>query len=166
MCPATAGRWMETLGFESRRLAKSRYADGHEREDAVKRRDEDSLPRAAELMKRSATYVTVEGELIAESPVASDGEKAAVIATHDETTVRSSERKPCAWMESGKQKIVKKAKGRSAMVSGLRCDCHGFFSGEVDGAPLKSYELFESGKSREAQDGSQQKERAGRAQRR
>ena len=30
-----AGRWMEILGFENRRLTKSYYTDGHEREDIV-----------------------------------------------------------------------------------------------------------------------------------
>ena len=31
ICPATAGRWMEILGFENRRLTKSYYTDGHEK---------------------------------------------------------------------------------------------------------------------------------------
>ena len=35
------------------------------------------------------------------------------------------------------------------MFSGLCCDCHRFFSGEVDGVYLKSHKLFKSGKSRD-----------------
>ena len=54
------------------------------------------------------TCVAVEGELIAENPVTSDGEKVVVIVTHDEMTVYSNECRSCVWMENGKQKIVKK----------------------------------------------------------
>ena len=140
---------MEILGFENRRLTKSYYTDGHEREDIVKYRDEYFLPRMAELTKRSVTYVTVEDELIAEIPINSNGEKVVVIITHDEMTVYSNECKSCVWMENGKQKMVKKTKGKSIMVSGFCCDCHGFFSGEVDGVYLKSYEFFEAGKGRD-----------------
>ena len=99
---------MEILGFENRRLTKSYYTDGHEREDIVKYRDEYFLPRMTELTKRSVTYVTVEGELIAENPVNSNGEKVVVIITHDEMTVYSNECKSYVWMENGKQKMVKK----------------------------------------------------------
>ena len=70
----------------------------------------------AELTKRSVTYVTVEGELIAENPVNSNGEKVVVIITHDEMTVYSNECKSYVWMENGKQKMVKKTKGKSIMV--------------------------------------------------
>ena len=45
------------------------------------------------------TYVAVEGELIAEIPVNSNGEKVkvVVIITHDEMTVYSNECKSCVY---------------------------------------------------------------------
>jgi hypothetical protein len=35
------------------------------------------------------------------------------------------------------------------MISGFQCECHGFFSGQVDGKEVKSYKLFEAGIQRD-----------------
>ena len=36
-----------------------------------------------------------------------------------------------------------------ALISGFQCECHGFFSGFIDGKEVKSYQTFEAGVHRD-----------------
>ena len=45
--------------------------------------------------------------------------------------------------------ILPKGKGRSTMISGFTCVCHGFPVGEVNGERVEPFELFEAGVGRQ-----------------
>ena len=42
-----------------------------------------------------------------------------------------------------------KGKGSSLVVSGFQCECHGFFSGDINGEEVNSYKTFEAGTHRD-----------------
>ena len=70
----------------------------------------------------------------------SSGEvKEFVLVCQDESTMYENEGRGEFFMEQGKRKILPKTKGRSIMVSGFTCPCHGFMSGTVDGEEVRSY---------------------------
>lgn len=48
-----------------------------------------------------------------------------------------------------KKKLVPKGKGSSVMISGFQCECHGFFSGQINENNIQSYKLFEAGVHRD-----------------
>ena len=139
----TAARWMKFLTFQPKLQRKGYYKDGHNRPDIVEYRDNEFLPRMLEYERRMQEFSGANMETVI-SPELLVKEKRVVLITHDENTFYCCELKPLMWMESGQNLLLPKSKGTSIMVSGLCCDCHGFFS---DGEH-KSYTTFEAGKNR------------------
>lgn len=144
ICYDTAKRWLISLGFNATIASKGWFTDAHERPDVVASRVK-FLADMAELETRMTFYrgddmsIPVPAEL-------KDGEKEAVLVTHDESTFYCNEGRRFFWLENGKKKLLPKSKGTSIMISGFCCHCHGFMS-LPDGS--KTYQLFKAGISRE-----------------
>jgi hypothetical protein len=82
---------------------------------------------------------------VVEPPNLYGDEKRKIFIVHDESTVYANDATKIVWLENGKNILRPKTNGRSIMVNGFMCSCHGFL---VSGG-LKSYQLFEAGKAHE-----------------
>lgn len=76
-------------------------------------------------------------------------QKRVVLITHDECTFYCNEGKKFFWMENRKKKLLPKSKGKSIMLSGFVCPCHGFMSATINGEVINSYLKFYAGTQRE-----------------
>ena len=52
-------------------------------------------------------------------------------------------------MENNKKKLLPKSKGKSIMITGFACPCHGFMSATINQEVINSYELFYAGTHRD-----------------
>lgn len=91
----TARRWLVKLGYRRVELKKGTYVDGHEREDVVKYRDEEFLPRLVPLEARMTQYIGP--ELVPKPPTLKPGEKRIIAQFHDESSFHANEFKRNAW---------------------------------------------------------------------
>lgn len=139
ICYNTAKRWMMCLGFKPTTASKGWYTDSHERSDVV-----DFLLQMGEYDRRMSHF---RGEDIGERipPQLNEGNKECVLITHDESTFYCNEGRRFFWLENGKKKLLPKSKGKSLMISGFCCQCHGFMSD----SGAKSYQVFKAGTGRE-----------------
>lgn len=144
ICYDTAKRWLISLGFNATTASKGWFTDAHERPDVSASRVK-FLADMGELESRM-TFYRGDDMSIPVPPTLKDGEKEAVLVTHDESTFYCNEGRRFFWLENGKKKLLPKSKGSSVMISGFCCQCHGFMS-TADGA--KTYQLFKAGVSRE-----------------
>lgn len=148
---STATRWMRYLGFNLIAASKGWFTDGHERVDVVAHREE-FIKQMEDIEKGMPLYDSNMDEI--EAPSQSMNGKKKVVITHDESTFYCNEGKKFFWMENGKRKLLPKSAGKSIMVSGFTCPCHGFMTVTREwknGIRSKrvSYQLFEAGIARE-----------------
>lgn len=103
----TAKRWMRELGFKPVTASKGWFTDAHERDDVVAAR-EVFLSEMFELQKRMCHY---EGENMETriEPELLEGQKEAVLITHDESTFYCNEGRRFFWLENEKKKLLPKS---------------------------------------------------------
>jgi len=102
----TARNWMEALGFEYKRMSKSCYVDGHERDDVVEYRKE-FLKKMEEYEKLMPEYFGEDMENIKE-PNLLEGQKKHILVVHDESAFQAHDASTHNWIESGKTVLRKK----------------------------------------------------------
>ena len=166
ICENTALDWMDRLGFEQKERGKGLYFDGHERPDVIAYRL-DFVERVNKLyLSRMESCVDNEdGGIEIQQPNLSAVQqhqppalqRLLIPLAHDECTFYSKDGKRRSRVIKGTAAPMHKGKGKSLMVSGFICPCHGFFC--IEHAPnpaahpelagAKSYVLFEAGKGRE-----------------
>jgi hypothetical protein len=111
----TAQRWLIRLGWRRSLVKKGVYKDGHDRDDVIKYRDHDFLPRMKLLEARMVTY---EGpEQVKTVPVLKEGEKRVVPCFHDECCMHANDAVSSAWIEKDRQPLRSKNRGRLIHVS-------------------------------------------------
>lgn len=130
----TARRWMKILGYKMVNVRKDYYVDGHERNDVVEYR-QIFLQRMEEIETRMNIFkpkdTVFEGKNI-------------VFITHDETTCYSNDATRMVWRDPDREGIMRpKGNGKSIMISGFACACHGFIRIESQ----KSYTTIRPGKN-------------------
>lgn len=120
--PRTAARWLNHLGFKWNRIARrGMYVDGHEREDVVKYRQADFIPKVL-LYKRRAEihlYDPTSGTWHDTSVNLRPGQKRIVFVNQDETLFYSADALRGVWEEASKPQIRAKSKGDRYVV---RCE--------------------------------------------
>ncbi|CDO78034.1 hypothetical protein BN946_scf184648.g6 [Trametes cinnabarina] len=89
--------------------------DGHEREDVVKYRNEEFLPRMAALEARMDRYEGPDLKLI--RPTLGPGEKKIIALFHDECCFHVNDYKRSAWLPPDTTILQKKGRGRLIHVS-------------------------------------------------
>jgi hypothetical protein len=119
----TAARWLNRLNYTFSRYGKGLYADGHERDDVVAYRNA-FLERMAARLPFMASF---EGDdmTVVRLPDLSNGGKRIVLVTHDESCFDSHDGKKMIWMDQDRKPLRQNGYGRSIMVSGFMCECHG-----------------------------------------
>jgi len=127
---STCREYMKEWGYSFGTHSKDVYMDGHEREDVVEYRA-GFVGRILELEARMSSF---EGDDMHEvEPKLGVNEKKVVMVTHDECAFHSYDAQGRLWLGEGEQILRKKGAGKTLMVSGFMCPCHGV----VD---LKSFE--------------------------
>ena len=119
----TAIRWLLSLGFEHCERRKGTYVDGHERDDVVQYREE-FLKQMEVYQSRMITYIGDDCE-IAMMPELESGIRPLVFVVQDESCFSSNEGMKTVWKENDGNELLPKGSGRSVMVSGFLCECHG-----------------------------------------
>jgi len=119
----TCRKYLWKWGFRLKAHTKEVYFDGHEREDVQENR-KDWVERMLEYEKKMSQFVDGEER----EPNLEEGEKKIVQVTHDESCFYSNDGKKELWLEEGEVILRKKGEGRSYMVSGFLCPCHGGMS--------------------------------------
>jgi hypothetical protein len=119
----TTCEWLRQLGMELVDEKKGIYKDGHERPDVI-------AARIAYVKENADFYdacmVHYSGDEMDVVVPAANGEATHVSVYHDETIVAQNEGKSRYWGQADSQdKCFSKGKGKSLMVSGFICDCHG-----------------------------------------
>ena len=126
----TCRRYLLLWGFTFNEHHKNVYMDGHEREDVKKNRKEWSA-FMMEVDKRMSKFEEVDNEngngtdWKEIEPQLHPGEKKVVQVTHDESCFHAHDGKKMMWLQDGEQILRKKGDGKSVMVSGFLCPCHG-----------------------------------------
>ncbi|PPQ68183.1 hypothetical protein CVT24_005070, partial [Panaeolus cyanescens] len=112
----TARRYLNALGFRWSEPKKGQYADGHERDDVRKYRDNIFIPRYEELQQRMQQF-TREG-LPAEIYGPRPEGKEVVAWFHDETIFYAHDRRRKSWYpKDGPAKPYAKGEGVSLMIA-------------------------------------------------
>jgi len=120
----TCRRYMCLWGFNYDTHHKGVYMDGHEREDVKQYRREwsafmmDMEKRMSKFQEEDEVWKEIE-------PILKQGEKKVVQFTHDECCYYAHDGKKMVWIEKGEQLLRKKGDGKTIMVSGFMCPCHG-----------------------------------------
>ena len=115
--------WFKKLGWYLWEKKKGLYADGHERPDVQAYRTK-FLEADAKYQKRMSTYSGPNME-VETPPVLQPGEKPVVRVVHDESCVHAHDARKKVWVERGREPIFPKGEGKSKMISGFCCPCHG-----------------------------------------
>ena len=97
LCERTARRWLIKLGWRMTRIRKGVYLDGHEREDVVKYRNEEFLPRMKQYEARMTRYVLDGNTLKAIEPTLEPGQKKIIALFQDESSFHANEFKSSTW---------------------------------------------------------------------
>ena len=111
----TARRWMHKLGFEQKRIGKSVYFDGHERDDIVEARQE-YLKTLEESDLRA----------YGSSTVLQQGEKALIRLYHDESIYYVNACQTFYWNDGTNTSLKQKSLGQAIMVSDFIEEVDGF----------------------------------------
>ena len=142
----TSRRWMIFLGYSAKEKSKGYYVDDHERADVVAHRG--AFLQTMEDIEKKMVYFEGEEMEVERYPdgcqSTEDNHQSAdmcVLIVHDESTFNSNECNRVFWLASGTSALFPKSRGRSRMISGFMCHCHGFLS---DGE-LKSYSCITPG---------------------
>ncbi|RPA87789.1 hypothetical protein BJ508DRAFT_357373 [Ascobolus immersus RN42] len=128
----TARRWLKKMGFRHCRMAKGVFYDGHERDDVVKYRKEEFLPKWLDYRARMVQFSEDGSWKLPEGcSLGSDGNyymngqsgvRPVVLVTHDESTFNANDGKRSGWFkvsDDGKPQfpIQPKGRGKGIMVS-------------------------------------------------
>jgi len=119
---STCREYMKKWGYTFGAHAKDVYMDGHEREDVQIYRTQ-FVKRMLDLEPRMSTFIGE--EMVQKRPTLRDGEKEVVMVTHDECAFHAYDAQSRMWMAEGEQLLRKKGAGKTLMVSGFMCPCHG-----------------------------------------
>ena len=76
-------------------------------------------------------------------PDLQDGQRRAVCIFHDESCYNSNDSNSIIWVEDGFKELKSKSRGRSLMVSGFICECHGFCRKDQ----RRAYKIINPGKN-------------------
>ncbi|ORY42498.1 hypothetical protein BCR33DRAFT_630649, partial [Rhizoclosmatium globosum] len=120
----TLDRWLSILGFDYTQIKKDVYEDGHERSDVVAYRG----PYCAELLAllpRSTQWEEQNGGLVEVPPVLVPGEEEIVFVVQDESAFAANNGKKLVYLQHGENVLRPKGNGKSLMISGFNCQCHG-----------------------------------------
>ena len=143
----TAGRWLKKLGFETSKLQKGIYVDGHDREDVVEYREK-FLRDMAVLQSRMDVWVDDgAGGMVARPPNLDPGIRRHVLVVHDECSFHANDHKKTVWAENGRAVSMKKDDGKALMVSTFLCECHGELYRERSGIKEKVRAIIAPGNS-------------------
>ncbi len=131
----------------TKNLQKNYYVDGHEREDVVAHRVR-FLEQMKEYEKRFFTYQCTSDD---EVPIRPQCDKPLIYIVHDETTLYANNASKIIWIDSEESEstIRPKSNGKSLMISGFMCACHGFICKNIDGNIKRSYKTIKPGKQRD-----------------
>ncbi|KAJ7455762.1 hypothetical protein FB451DRAFT_1048672, partial [Mycena latifolia] len=114
----TAQRWMGRMQYRWQKEPKGMFADGHEREDVVKYRQEVFLPRWQELSKRTRKWNKRGWAEPVRSFIGTPDGKIIVIWRHDESIFYANDRRKIRWVRADETaKCYAKGEGASMMVA-------------------------------------------------
>jgi hypothetical protein len=125
---STIYRWLHTCGFHHRHSKKGNYVDGHEREDVKVHRTE-FIVKIMNSINRTEQFL--DNDLKPLPPVLGPSDKKLILVWHDESCFSANDGINCFWLEDGEKVLKKKGNGKSLMVSGFLCQCHGLFSSKT-----------------------------------
>ena len=113
---------MKVWGYSLGAHTKDVYMDDHEQEDVVLYRGA-FVSRLQELEPRMSSF---EGDDMHEvEPTLADGVKKVVLVTHDECAFHAYDAQGRVWKQKDERLLGKKGHGKTLMVSGFMCPCHG-----------------------------------------
>ena len=123
---STARRILRSEGFRYTEHKKGLYYDGHERPDVVQYRQDEFLPKMAELRPRLVEYVVgVVNEELEKVPT-NYVERRLVLCAHDEMTAQANDGQKKSWIMEGEQPLKKKGVGRGIHQSDIICSTIGW----------------------------------------
>lgn len=144
---STAHNWLEKLGFRWVRNHRGLYVDGHERDDVVKYRDKDYIPKylVYDARTRKWSGSDMEDE---ERPTLQPGERVVVFWYHDESTFYAHDRRQAQWVGQDDSPVpYAKGEGVSMMVADFVSAEYGWLR-SPDGAETARV-IFRAGKARD-----------------
>ena len=97
LCERTARHWLIKLGWRKTQIRKGVYMDGHEREDVVKYRNEEFLPRMKAYETCMTHYVVDGTHLKPIEPTLQPGQKKIIALFQDESSFHANEYNSSAW---------------------------------------------------------------------
>lgn len=121
----TARNWLARMGLKHRRIGKGVYVDGHEREDVVKYRQKEFIPRWLEYRSKFLAFDPETSTWSRPQSTHSEEGRPLVLVTHDESTFNSNDGFRSNWMRDGEQPLRPKGVGKGIMVSAF-CTAGGF----------------------------------------
>lgn len=143
----TAQRWMKRLGYRWRREPKGQYADGHQRDDVVRYRQDVFLPTWTELEARMRVWSDDGAELETPLPPGPD-KRRTVVWFHDESIFYKNDRRKMVWWhKSDTPKPYKKGEGASLMAANFVSADKGWLA-DLEGVQSARV-LFKPGKGRD-----------------
>lgn len=142
--------FLRYLGMDLVESKKGLYKDGHERADVVAHRIEYCKTMSELVDKGKMRVATRKKNCTGKDCTHCDGKECVELTTlkgqdqivpvyHDECITSSNEGRGTYWGEKGDQ-FYHKTKGRSIMISGFICPCHGRM--EIPKEQLKAFEVF------------------------
>ncbi|RDX40342.1 hypothetical protein OH76DRAFT_1366364 [Lentinus brumalis] len=140
----TAQRWMKLMGYRWQIEPKGQYADGHEREDVQKYRQETFIPAWNELETRMRNWSKDGTEL------GSVTGRVQTVWFHDESIFYENDRrKKVWWHKSESPKPYKKGDGASLMVADVFSPDHGWLRSKEGLGTQTARVLLKPGSGRE-----------------
>jgi hypothetical protein len=125
---STLYRWLHLCGFHYSLSKKGTFVDGHERDD-VKEHRKKFIRQILSVIHRTDQFL---GEdLSLELPLLNSEEKKLVLVWHDESCFSAYDGASYFWLQEGEKVLKKKGNGKSIMVSGFLCQCHGLYSHQL-----------------------------------
>jgi hypothetical protein len=112
----TACQWLNAMSYRFGKIKNGMYVDGHEREDIVRYRQEEFLPRWIELEWHM--FLREKDGNVLTLPCLLEGENQIILITHDESVFYGADQHKTRWIHSSETaKPVRKGEGTSIMVS-------------------------------------------------
>jgi len=119
---STCREYMKRWGYTFGAHTKDVYMDGHEREDVQVYRTL-FVGRLLDLEPRMSIF---QGDTMTEvEPDLGAGVKKLVMVTHDECAFHAHDAQNRLWLGKEEQVLRKKGAGKTLMISGFMCPCHG-----------------------------------------